>query len=67
VEGAPHTAERIIVVLWGAPLHTYIKEEREEAGPLGARQVWGVLLGLLVLVGFPFPFSGVGKGERERE
>ena len=36
MEGAPHTAEKISVVLWGASLPPYIKEERgRPAGPVG--------------------------------
>ena len=39
VEGAPHTAKRLSVVLLGCPLATYIKEggreERKERGVRG--------------------------------
>ena len=72
MEGAPHTAKRLSVVLLGCPLATYIKEGgREEAGQVG-RAKGGVLLGLLVQVGFAPPFSflppeGKEGGEKEKE
>ena len=43
--GAPHTAKRITVVLWGAPLPPYIKEGRRRLATKG-RAKGGVLLGL---------------------
>ena len=33
MEGAPHMAKRITVVLWGAPLPPYIKEGEGEVRP----------------------------------
>src|SRR6266496_2311330 len=47
--GGHRTRLRIIVVAFGAPPAPVYKGGEEEAGPLGARQVWGVLLG------FPSP------------
>ena len=39
MEGAPHTAKRLYVVLLGCPFATYIKEGgREEAGQVWAHQ-----------------------------
>ena len=46
MEGAPHTAKTNLGVPLGCPLPMYIKEGEEEAGPRGARQEGGVLLGL---------------------
>ena len=70
MEGGHRTRQRIIDVPLGFPLPTYMKEEREEAGPRGARHKGGVLLGLLVLVGFgppSFPSHRGGKGESRSE
>ena len=66
MEGAPHTAKRTIDVLWGAPLPPYIKEGRRRPTTKGLT-IGGVLLGLLVLVGFSpplFSFSWRWKGGR---
>ena len=54
MEGAPHTAKRIIDVPLGCPLPPYIKEESGGRPALGVHHVGGLLLGLLVLVGSPF-------------
>ena len=59
-------AKRLSVVPLGCPLPTYIKEEgREDDGQEG-RAKGGVLLGLLVQVGYAPPFlsSTGGKGRR---
>ena len=51
----------------GCPLATYIKEGgREEAGQVWAHQ-GGVLLGLLVQVGFGTPFSFLPPEGKVRE
>ena len=49
----------------GCPLPLYIKEEGREVGPLGARQVYGVLLGLPSPSRNPFPFRSRREGRRE--
>ena len=49
MEGAPHTAKRRLGLPSGCPLPKYIKEVGREAGPLGARQEYGVLLGVTAL------------------
>ena len=64
MEGAPHTAKRLSVVLWGAPLATYIKEgggggRSRRGAPIGGDQ-----LGFPILVGLPFLFQ---EGERGKE
>ena len=48
--------------------HAHVYKGGEEADGLRGRTMWGVLLGLLVLVGFgppSFPSHGGGKGEGE--
>ena len=65
MEGAPHTA-KTIDMFWGAPLPLYIKEERGGRPAIGARQVGGVPLGLLVLVSSPFLPTERGKGKEGR-
>ena len=52
----------------GCPLATYIKEEGREAGGQEGRAMGGVLLGLLVQVGFvPLFLSSTGGNRKERE
>ena len=66
-------AKRSTCVSMGCPLATYIKEGREEvAVPRGARQVWGILLGLpspsRIPLLFPIPSrrrTEGGRGEKE--
>ena len=61
------TAKRLSVVLLACPLDTYIKEGgREKAGQVWVRQ-GGVLLGLLVQVGFGPPFSFLPPEGKVRE
>src|SRR6266496_2409132 len=69
--GGHRTRLRIIVVAFGAPPAPVYKGGEEEAGPLGARQVWGVLLGLPSPSRIPLSYPewerrkgrGVGKGK----
>ena len=69
--GGHRTRLRDVCCVFGVPPASVYKGGVEEAGPLGARQVWGVLLGLPSLSRIPlsscFSFSGVAKGEREEE
>ena len=62
-------AKQSTCVSRGCPLATYIKEGREEvAGPRGARQVWGILLGLPSPSRTPLPFLFlVREGGKEEE
>ena len=60
MEGAPHTVKRNLGVL-GCPLPPYIKEQGGGRPAPRARPKRGVLLGLLVLVGFH------QEGERGKE
>ena len=48
VEGAPHTAKRSMIncCVYGVPPALVYKGGRERPALEGARQVWGVLLGL---------------------
>ena len=64
VGGTAHYLEQLMCVR-GAPTPVYKGGRGEEAG-LGAPQVGGVPLGLLVQFG-PLPFIGGGKGEGEGE
>ena len=64
MEGAPHTAKTMSVVLWGAPLVTYIKERGGGGRPRRGAPIGGVQLGFPVLVGVPFLFQ---EGERGKE
>ena len=60
-------AKRNFDVPLGCPLATYIKEGREEvADPRGARQVWGILLGLPSPSRIPLLFSIPSRRRRER-
>ena len=69
MEGGTAHGEEIVCCAIGVPPAAYIKEGgREEAGQVG-RAKGGVLLGLLVQVGFGPPFflyptGGKAKGER---
>ena len=60
--GAAHGLEQLMCVV-AAPPHVY-KGGRGRRPALGAPQVGGVLLGLLVGFG-PLPFTQGGKGEGE--
>ena len=63
MEGAPHTAKRNFGMPLGCPPPTYIKGGGEVASPRG-RAMGGVLLGLLVQVGFALlSYSHKEKGE----
>ena len=53
------------VVLLGCPLATYIKEGGREASGQEGRAKEGVLLGLLVQVGFAPPFPFFHRRERK--
>ena len=67
-------AKNSTCVSMGCPLATYIKEGREEvASPSGARQLWGILLGLpspsRIPLLFPIPSRRRregGGGEKEK-
>ena len=71
--GGHHTRLRINLCVYGCALATYIKDGREEvAGPRGARQLWGILLGLpspsRIPLLFPIPSRRRregGRGEKE--
>src|SRR5215216_3192686 len=62
--GGHRTQLRITVVPLGCPPAPVYKGGEEEAGPLGARQVWGVLLGLPSPSRIPLSFS---EWERRKE
>ena len=49
--------KRLSVVLWGAPLSTYIKEGGGRGRPRRGAPRGGVQLGFPILVGVPFLFS----------
>ena len=63
--GGYHTWLRETCVSLECPLPPYIKEGGREAGPLGARQVYGVLLGLPSPSRNAFPFRSRREGRRE--
>ena len=65
MEGAPHTAKNNWCVLEAPPAPVYKGGRGEEAG-LGARQVGGNPIGLLVLFA-PSSFYQRGNGEGEGE
>ena len=68
MEGAPHTAKRLSIVPWGAPLATYIKEGGGGGGrPKRGAPIGGVQLGFPILVGVPFhPREGEGGKEEKK-
>ena len=68
MEGAPHTAKRILGVPLGCPPPPYIKEGRRRWPALGvARHGGGSPTRTPLLVGFgPLPSNGEGEGERVR-
>ena len=61
MEGAPHTAKRTTVVLWGAPAPVY-KGGEEEAGQQGAHQGEGSPTRIQ-----PHPFFLLLEGEKGKE
>ena len=67
MEGAPHTAKNNWCILEAPPAPIY-KGGRGEEASLGAPQVGGVPLGLLVQFAAPFLLSWGERGkEREKE
>ena len=66
MEGAPNTAKRLYVVLWVAPLATYIKEGGGGGRPRRVAPIGGVQLGFPILVGVPFLFQEGREGRSRR-
>ena len=66
MEGAPHTAKRLSIMLWSDTLPMYIKEGGRRPAARRGAPIGGVQLGFPILVGVPFLFQEGREGRSRR-